>query len=111
MIRPVGQPGALGWVVMAIGETSTAEFDWNGKPEAMAARMVADFAAGHDPAREAGWIAEIDGRRAGCVFCLARDDATAQLRMLLVEPFARGHGVGRQLVDECIDFARRAGYQ
>ena len=111
MIRPVGQPGDLGWVVMANGEAYTAEYDWNGKLEAMAARLVADFADDHDPAREAGWIAEIDGRRAGCVFCVARDDMTAQLRMLLVEPFARGHGVGRRLVDECVDFARRAGYQ
>ncbi len=109
MIRPVGQPGDLGWVVLAHGELYAAEYGWNTHFEGLVARIVADFAAGHD--REAGWIAEVDGRRAGCVFCTAQDDVTAQLRVLLVEPFARGRGIGARLVDECLDFARRAGYQ
>ncbi len=109
MIRPVGQPGDLGWVVLAHGELYAAEYGWNTHFEGLVARIVADFAAGHD--REAGWIAEVDGRRAGCVLCTAQDDVTAQLRVLLVEPFARGRGIGARLVDECLDFARRAGYQ
>ena len=62
------------------------------------------------PAAEAGWIAELDGARAGCVFCLPRDERTAQLRLLLVEPGARGAGLGSILVEECLRFARRAGY-
>jgi GNAT superfamily N-acetyltransferase len=60
---------------------------------------------------EAAWIAELDGARVGCVFCVAVDDATAQLRILLVHPSARGHRLGGQLVDECLAFARRAGYR
>jgi GNAT superfamily N-acetyltransferase len=71
---------------------------------------VADLAAGHDPEREHGWVAEVDDRRAGCVFCVAKDDTTAQLRILLVEPWARGRGLGARLVDECVRFARDAGY-
>lgn len=111
MLRPVGKPGDLGWVVQAHGELYAAEYGWTTNFEALVARIVADFAAGNDPEREAGWIAELDGRRAGCVFCVRADDETAQLRALLVEPFARGRGVGGQLVDECLAFARRAGYQ
>jgi GNAT superfamily N-acetyltransferase len=72
---------------------------------------VADYAAHHDSSREAAWIAEIDGRRVGCVFCVAADETTAQLRILLVDPSARGHHLGGQLVDQCISFARKAGYQ
>jgi GNAT superfamily N-acetyltransferase len=78
------------------------------------ARIVADFAAGHDARREAAWIAEVDGRRAGCVFCVAGPDGqagVAQLRILLVEPFARGRGVGTALVGACVDFAREAGHR
>ena len=74
------------------------------------ARIVADFQASSPDGREAGWIAEVDGVRAGCVLCCHRDDDTAQLRILLVEPWARGLGLGRRLVDECMAFARRAGY-
>lgn len=111
MIRAVGQPGDLGWVLMAHGELYAAEYGWSSNFEALVARIIADFAAGNDPEREAGWIAELDGRRAGSVFCMDAGDGTAQLRALLVEPFARGHGVGGRLVDTCLNFARRAGYQ
>jgi GNAT superfamily N-acetyltransferase len=110
VIRPLGRPGDLGWVVMAHGETYAAEFGWDTTFEALVARIVADYAADHDPAREAAWIAEVDGRRAGCVFCVAADEETAQLRILLVDPSARGHRIGGRLVDECLAFARRAGY-
>ncbi|MFG3302563.1 GNAT family N-acetyltransferase [Micromonospora chersina] len=110
LIRPLGRPGDLGWVVLAHGETYAAEFGWDTSFEALVARIVADYAAGHDPAREAAWIAELDGERVGCVFCVAADEQTAQLRILLVDPAARGRRLGARLVDECLAFARRAGY-
>jgi len=110
VIRPLGEPGDLGWIVMAHGEVYTAEFGWDTDVEAFIARIVADYAVDRDPVREAGWIAELDGRRVGCVLCVQADDATAQLRVLLVDPSARGHGLGGRLVDECMAFARRAGY-
>ena len=74
VIRELGQPGDLGWVVMAHGEVYAAEFGWDTTFEALVARIVADYAGGRDPAREAAWIAEVDGRRAGCVFCVAGDE-------------------------------------
>jgi GNAT superfamily N-acetyltransferase len=110
-IRRLGRPGDLGWVAMAHGELYAAEFGWDIGFEALVARIVADYADNHDAAREAAWIAESDGRRVGCVFCVAADERTAQLRILLVHPAARGHGLGRALVDTCIDFARAAGYR
>jgi len=110
-IRRLGRPGDLGWVVMAHGEMYASEFGWDTSFESMVARTVADYAGDHDDAREAAWIAELDGRRAGCVFCIAADDQTAQLRMLLVGPAARGHGIGARLVDQCLDFARESGYK
>jgi len=112
-IRRLDQPGDLGWVVMAHGEVYAAEFGWDTSFEALVARIVADYAdyAGdHDPRREQAWIAEVDGQRAGCVFCVAADAGTAQLRILLVHPDARGHGLGHDLVQTCLEFARQAGY-
>ena len=109
-IRRLAQPGDLGWVVMAHGELYAAEFGWDTTFEALVARIVADYTAGGDDARQAAWIAEVDGRRVGCVFCVPSDDTTAQLRILLVDPSARGTGLGGRLVDECIRFARDAGY-
>jgi GNAT superfamily N-acetyltransferase len=111
-IRELGRPGDLGWVVMAHGELYASEFGWDTSFEALVARIVADFAADHDRARERAWIAELDGERVGCVFCVAGDDpGTAQLRILLVDPRARGHHLGRRLVDTCVGFARAAGYE
>src|SRR5215510_642236 len=95
-IRPLGRPGDLGWVVMAHGEQYAAEFGWNTEFEALVARIVADFAADHDPTRERAWVAEVDRRRVGCVFCVRKNDATAQLRILLVTNAGRGHGLGRR---------------
>lgn len=112
VLRPP-RPGDLGWVVQRHGELYAAEYDWDAEFEALVARIVADFATASDPKdaqREAAWIAELDGEPVGCVFCTAKDERTAQLRLLLVEPAARGHGVGGRLVDECVQFARRAGY-
>jgi GNAT superfamily N-acetyltransferase len=110
-IRKLDQPGDLGWVVMAHGEIYAREFGWDTSFEALVARIVADYAAHHDPARETAWIAEADGTRAGCIFCVTEDDESARLRILLVDPAARGLGLGRLLVDRCIDFARQAGYR
>jgi GNAT superfamily N-acetyltransferase len=110
-IRPLGQPGDLGWVVMAHGEVYATEFGWDTSFEALVARIVADYATEHDPERESAWMAELAGRRVGCVFCVAADATTAQLRILLVHPDGRGQRVGARLTDECIRFARAAGYE
>jgi GNAT superfamily N-acetyltransferase len=110
-IRPLGRPGDLGWVVMAHGELYAAELGWGSDFEALVARIVADFADGPDPIRQAAWIAEVDSRRLGCVFCVPTDEATAQLRTLLVHPDGRGRGLGTRLTAECIRFARSADYR
>jgi GNAT superfamily N-acetyltransferase len=111
-IRPVGRAGDLGWVVMAHGEVYAAEFGWDGTFEALVARIVADYATEHDPRREAGWIADVAGRRVGCIFCMADPDchSTAKLRILLVHPDGRGQGIGRRLLDASLAFAQMAGY-
>lgn len=104
------RPGDLGWVVQRHGEVYWEEFGWDADFEALVARIVADYHANHRPGQENAWIAEVDGARAGSVFCCQKDTDTAQLRILLVEPWARGLGLGRRLVDECVGFARGAGY-
>jgi GNAT superfamily N-acetyltransferase len=108
-LRPP-RSGDYGWVVERHGAIYADEFGWDETFEGLVAQIVADYIKEHDPEREAAWIAEVDGRRAGCVFCVRRDEATAQLRILLVDPVARGRGVGARLVDECVRFARAAGY-
>jgi DNA-binding MarR family transcriptional regulator/GNAT superfamily N-acetyltransferase len=111
VLRPP-QPGDLGWVVERHGARYAAEYGWDATFEALVARIVAEFAERRDTRREAAWIAELDGVRVGCVFCTAAEaEHTAQLRLLLVEPSARGAGVGSRLVDECLRFARRSGYR
>lgn len=110
-LRRLGLAGDLGWVVLAHGELYRAEYGWDTSFETLVARIVADYTTIHDPDREAAWIAEIDGRRIGCVFCVAAADGTAQLRLLLVHPDARGLGLGARLVEACTDFARAAGYR
>jgi DNA-binding MarR family transcriptional regulator/GNAT superfamily N-acetyltransferase len=110
VLRPP-TPGDLGWIVQRHGAIYAREFGWDASFEALVARIVADYATEHDPRREAAWIAEVDGAPAGCVMCVRRDDKTAQLRLLLVEPSARGMGVGGRLVEECLRFAKRTGYE
>ena len=104
------RPGDLGWVIQRNGAVYAEEFGWDESYEALVARIVADFAQNRDPEAEAAWIAEVDGMPAGCVFCVREDATTARLRLLLVEPWARGLGIGGRLVDEVLRFARRAGY-
>jgi GNAT superfamily N-acetyltransferase len=113
MIRPLGQQGVLGWVVMAHGEVYAQEFGWDASFEVLVADIVARYAAHRDSAREAAWIAEVDGRRVGCVFCVAdpERDGTALLRILLVHPDGRGRDLGRRLVGTCLQFARDARYE
>ncbi|MFE5290764.1 GNAT family N-acetyltransferase [Isoptericola sp. NPDC056618] len=112
VVRPADRPGDLGWIVQAHGEVYHRQFGWDAEFEALVARIVADYAGAHDPAREAAWIAEVDGRRAGSILLVAdEEERVARLRILLVVPEARGHGVGGRLVEECLRFAREAGYQ
>lgn len=112
VIRRADRPGDLGWMVMAHGEVYAEQFGWDNSFEALVARIVADYAAGHDDSREAAWIAEINGTRVGCILLVAGDEeGVAKLRILLVTPEGRGFGVGARLVGECVSFARAVGYR
>lgn len=104
------RPGDLGWVVMQHGEIYAREYGFTAEFEALVADIAAKFAKNFRPAAEKAWIAEIDGERAGAVFVVRRTAATAQLRLLIVTPQARGKGLGGRLTDECIAFARSKGY-
>ncbi|HEY4029646.1 MAG TPA: bifunctional helix-turn-helix transcriptional regulator/GNAT family N-acetyltransferase [Caulobacteraceae bacterium] len=105
------RPGDLGWIVERHARLYAQEYGWDARFETLVARIVAEMTAAPDPARERCWIAERDGQRLGSVF-LAKDDAeTARIRLLLVEPAARGAGLGRKLVEAAVAFARRAGYR
>ncbi|WP_433798325.1 GNAT family N-acetyltransferase [Actinomycetospora sp. CA-084318] len=103
-VRAADRPGDLGWVVMAHGELYAAEYGW--AVERVTAGIVAAFAPGAD----AAWIAELDEHRVGCVFCVREDATTARLRLLLLDPAARGLGLGRTLVRRCVEHARAAGF-
>jgi GNAT superfamily N-acetyltransferase len=115
VLRPP-QPGDLGWIVARHGALYVRQYGGDPRFEAMVARIVADYAERPDPAREAVWIAEVDGRPAGSIACMTAtqndtENGTAKLRLLLVEPSARGLGVGERLVAECLRFAERVGYR
>jgi DNA-binding MarR family transcriptional regulator/GNAT superfamily N-acetyltransferase len=110
VLRPPAA-GDMGWTVQRHGAIYAAEYGWDATFEALVARIVADYIEGPDPDRRAAWIAEVDGAPAGCVFCAPENDTVAKLRLLLVEPAARGLGIGSRLVEEVLRFARRAGYK
>ncbi len=93
------------------GELYRQEYGWDETFEALVARIVADYIDHLESTRNAAWVAEVNGERVGCIFCMSKDDDVAQLRILLVEPSARGRGVGSRLVEECIRFARRSGHR
>lgn len=103
--------GDPGWVVFRHGVWYGEHEGYDIAFEALVAKICGDFFAHHDPERERCWIAERDGERSGCIFCCKKSARVARLRMLLVEPSARGTGLGSRLIDECIQFARSVGYR
>jgi len=104
------RPGDLGWVVHRQAALYHQEYGWTIEFEAFLADIAAQFIRGFDPSCERAWIAEIDGAMVGAVFVVRQDESVAKLRMLYVEPAARGLGVGRRLVAAAISFARERGY-
>ncbi|NVJ69743.1 MAG: bifunctional helix-turn-helix transcriptional regulator/GNAT family N-acetyltransferase [Alphaproteobacteria bacterium] len=105
------RPGDIGWVISAHGKMYAEEYGFNEKFEALVARIATDFINDYDPTVEHCWIAELDGKNVGSIFLVREDDKVARLRLLLLLPQARGLGLGAKLVDECIRFARQAGYE
>jgi DNA-binding MarR family transcriptional regulator/N-acetylglutamate synthase-like GNAT family acetyltransferase len=103
--------GDMGWVVKRHGELYAEEYGWDEQFEGLVAEIVAKFIHEFDKARERCWIAERDGENIGCIFLVKKDEKTAKLRLLLVDPRARGLGLGAKLIDECISYARACGYE
>ncbi|MGK5053841.1 bifunctional helix-turn-helix transcriptional regulator/GNAT family N-acetyltransferase [Janthinobacterium sp. RB2P8] len=104
------QPGDMGWIIHRQAMLYAQEYGWNNEYEALVADILAKFVREFDPAHERCWIAEKDGKVIGSVFIVRQDDTTAKLRLLYVDPCARGLGIGGRLVDECLRFSRQVGY-
>lgn len=110
ILRPP-HAGDMGWVVQSNGSLYAQEYGWDETYEGLVAQIVADFVKNYDSKKERCWIAEKDGENIGCVFLVKESNQVARLRLLIVDPKARGLGVGKRLVDECTRFARQAGYK
>jgi ribosomal protein S18 acetylase RimI-like enzyme len=110
ILRPP-HAGDMGWVVQSNGSLYAQEYGWDETYEALVAQIIADFVKNYDRKKERCWIAEKDGENIGCVFLVKESNQVARLRLLIVDPKARGLGVGKRLVDECTRFARQAGYK
>lgn len=104
------RPGDIGWMIEAHGRIYAQEYGWDSSFEALAAEVGTEFLRKFDPKWERAWIAEVDGERMGCVFLIRKSAKVAKIRVLIVDPRARGLGLGRMLVEECIRFARQKGY-
>ena len=110
LLRP-HRAGDMGWVTSANAALYAREYGWDLSYEALVAKITAEFIENFKPDKERCWIAEMDGERVGSVFCVKKTDAIAKLRLLIIDPKARGLGLGKRLVEECLRFAREAGYR
>ena len=104
-------PGDFGWIVKRHAELYAQEYKWREPFEGVCAQIVADYVNNHNAKRERCWIAEMDGENVGCIFVAKDSEEIARIRLLLVDPKARGLGLGARLTDEAVRFAREAGYK